>query len=101
MSQTTSKYIFAIETSCDETAAAIIKDGKEIVANVVASQMDSHKRFGGVVPEIASRHHVEQMTQVLEVTFNQADMTQEAMDAVAVRGGPGDVGARIAATDTA
>ena len=79
MSQTTSKYIFAIETSCDETAAAIIKDGKEIVANVVASQIDSHKRFGGVVPEIASRHHVEQMTQVLEETFNQADMTIEEM----------------------
>src|SRR5690625_7654429 len=84
MSQTTSKYIFAIETSCDETAAAIIKDGKEIVANVVASQIDSHKRFGGVVPEIASRHHVEQMTQVLEETFNQADMTIEEMDAIAV-----------------
>ena len=55
-----------IETSCDETAVAIIKNGREIVANVVASQIESHKRFGGVVPEIASRHHVEQITIVLE-----------------------------------
>lgn len=101
MSQTTSKYIFAIETSCDETAAAIIKDGKEIVANVVASQIDSHKRFGGVVPEIASRHHVEQMTQVLEETFNQADMTIEEMDAIAVTEGPGLVGALLVGINTA
>src|SRR5690625_3700095 len=101
MSQTTSKYIFAIETSCDETAAAIIKDGKEIVANVVASQIDSHKRFGGVVPEIASRHHVEQMTQVLKETFNQADMTIEEMDAIAVTEGPGLVGALLVGINTA
>src|SRR5690625_4200866 len=101
MSQTTSKYIFAIETSCDETAAAIIKDGKEIVANVVASQIDSHKRFGGVVPEIASRHHVEQMTQVLEETFNQANMTIEEMDAIAVTEGPGLVGALLVGINTA
>jgi N6-L-threonylcarbamoyladenine synthase len=57
----TDQYILGIETSCDETAAAIIKNGREIVANVVASQIESHKRFGGVVPEIASRHHVEQL----------------------------------------
>ena len=61
-----SKYILAIETSCDETAAAIIKNGTEIISNVVSSQIESHKRFGGVVPEIASRHHVEQMTIVIE-----------------------------------
>ena len=58
------KLILGIETSCDETAVAIVKDGKEVLANVVASQIESHKRFGGVVPEIASRHHVEQMTLI-------------------------------------
>ncbi len=56
------QLILALETSCDETAAAVIRNGHEIVANVVASQAESHKRFGGVVPEIASRHHVEQIT---------------------------------------
>ena len=60
------QYILGIETSCDETAAAVVKNGKEIVSNVVASQIDTHKRFGGVVPEIASRHHVEQITMVIE-----------------------------------
>ena len=61
-----------VETSCDETAVAIMKNGKEIVANIVSSQIDSHKRFGGVVPEIASRHHVEQITIVLEEAMKQA-----------------------------
>ena len=55
-------YILGIETSCDETAASVVKNGTEIVSNVVASQIKSQKRFGGVVPEIASRHHVEQIT---------------------------------------
>ncbi len=58
--------ILAIETSCDETAAAVIKGGKEVLSNVVSSQIESHKRFGGVVPEIASRHHVEQITFIVE-----------------------------------
>ena len=57
-------YVLGIETSCDETAAAIVKNGTDIISNVVASQIESHKRFGGVVPEIASRHHVEQITIV-------------------------------------
>ena len=59
-------FVMGIETSCDETAVSIVKNGKEIVSNIVSSQIDSHKRFGGVVPEIASRHHVEQITIVLE-----------------------------------
>ncbi len=59
-------YILGIETSCDETAAPIVKNGTEIISNVVASQIESQKRFGGVVPEIASRHHVEQITIVIE-----------------------------------
>lgn len=64
--------ILAIESSCDETAAAIIRNGHEIVSNVVASQIESHKRFGGVVPEIASRHHVEQITMVIEEAFSSS-----------------------------
>ncbi|GAA0431946.1 tRNA (adenosine(37)-N6)-threonylcarbamoyltransferase complex transferase subunit TsaD [Lentibacillus halophilus] len=94
-------YILGIETSCDETAAAIVKNGDEIVSNVVASQIDSHKRFGGVVPEIASRHHVEQMTIVLEEAFEQADMTWDDVDAVAVTEGPGLVGALLVGVNSA
>ena len=58
--------VMGIESSCDETAVSIVKNGREIISNVVSSQIESHKRFGGVVPEIASRHHVEQITIVLE-----------------------------------
>lgn len=90
-----SKYILAIETSCDETAASIIKDGTEIVSNVVSSQIESHKRFGGVVPEIASRHHVEQMTMVIEECLKQANMEPADLTAVAVTEGPGLVGALL------
>lgn len=95
------KYILGIETSCDETAAAIVKNGTEIIANVVASQIESHKRFGGVVPEIASRHHVEQMTIVLEETFRQAELTWDAIDAIAVTEGPGLVGALLVGVNSA
>src|SRR5699024_6218191 len=86
-------YILGIETSCDETAVAIIKNGTEIVTNVVASQIESHKRFGGVVPEIASRHHVEQITIVLEEAFATCNVTWDDIDAIAVTEGPGLVGA--------
>lgn len=89
------QYILAIETSCDETAAAIIKNGSEIVSNVVSSQIDSHKRFGGVVPEIASRHHVEQITLVIEEALAKAEMKPEELTAVAVTEGPGLVGALL------
>jgi N6-L-threonylcarbamoyladenine synthase len=89
------QIILSIETSCDETAMAIIKNGKEIVANVVASQIESHKRFGGVVPEIASRHHIEQISIVLDETLNQAQMTMDDIDAIAVTEGPGLVGALL------
>lgn len=101
MSEQKETYILAIETSCDETAAAIIKDGTEVVANVVATQIESHKRFGGVVPEIASRHHVEQMTIVLEEVFAKANMTMEQIDAVAVTEGPGLVGALLVGVSSA
>lgn len=87
--------LLAIESSCDETAAAIIKNGREIVSNVIASQIESHKRFGGVVPEIASRHHVEQITIVIEEALTQANLTFADLDAVAVTEGPGLVGALL------
>ncbi|HLS08007.1 tRNA (adenosine(37)-N6)-threonylcarbamoyltransferase complex transferase subunit TsaD, partial [Lentibacillus sp.] len=94
-------YILGIETSCDETAVAIVKNGNEIISNVVASQIDSHKRFGGVVPEVASRHHVEQITIVLEEAFQQANMTWEQIDAIAVTEGPGLVGALLVGVNAA
>ncbi|RAS83219.1 tRNA (adenosine(37)-N6)-threonylcarbamoyltransferase complex transferase subunit TsaD [Priestia endophytica] len=95
------ELILAIETSCDETAVAIIQDGKEIIANVVASQIESHKRFGGVVPEVASRHHVEQMTIVIEEALQQAKLTMEDINAVAVTEGPGLVGALLIGVNAA
>lgn len=87
--------ILAIETSCDETAASVIRNGNEIVSNVVASQIDSQKRFGGVVPEIASRHHVEQITIVIEEALQKANIEPADLDAVAVTEGPGLVGALL------
>lgn len=93
--------ILGIETSCDETAVAIVKNGTEIVSNVVASQIESHKRFGGVVPEIASRHHVEQITIVLEEAFLDAGLTWDDIDAIAVTEGPGLVGALLIGVNAA
>ena len=94
-------YVLGIETSCDETAASIVKNGTEIISNVVASQIDSHKRFGGVVPEIASRHHVEQITIVIEEALQRAEMTPDQLHAVAVTEGPGLVGALLIGVNAA
>ena len=85
-------YILAIESSCDETAVAIIKNAKEIVANVVAMQIDVHKDFGGVIPEVASRIHVENISMVIEEALKKANMDVADMDAIAVTQGPGLVG---------
>lgn len=95
------EIILAIETSCDETAVALVKNGTEIMANVVASQIESHKRFGGVVPEVASRHHVEQITVVMEEALQQAGVTMEDITAVAVTEGPGLVGALLIGVNAA
>lgn len=95
------QYILGIETSCDETAASVIKNGNEIVSNIVASQIESQKRFGGVVPEIASRHHVEQITLVIEEALKQADLQPSDLDAVAVTEGPGLVGALLIGVNAA
>lgn len=94
-------YILGIETSCDETAASIVKNGTEIISNVVASQIESHKRFGGVVPEIASRHHVEQITLVIEEALQLAAMEPHQLNAVAVTEGPGLVGALLIGVNAA
>ncbi|MFS1516503.1 tRNA (adenosine(37)-N6)-threonylcarbamoyltransferase complex transferase subunit TsaD [Bacillus sp. SCS-151] len=101
MEQLQNQIILAIETSCDETAVAIIKNGCEILANVVASQIESHQRFGGVVPEIASRHHVEQITIVLEEALKQAQISYNEIDAIAVTEGPGLVGALLVGVNAA
>jgi N6-L-threonylcarbamoyladenine synthase len=98
---TKDQLIMGIETSCDETAIAIVKNGREILANVVASQIESHKRFGGVVPEIASRHHVEQITLVLEEALAQANVDIKDLDAIAVTEGPGLVGALLIGVNAA
>lgn len=90
-----------IETSCDETAVAIVKNGREILANVVASQIESHKRFGGVVPEIASRHHVEQITIVVEEALTRAGMELKDIQGIAVTEGPGLVGALLIGVNAA
>ena len=87
--------ILAIESSCDETSAAVVVNGRMLLSNIVASQIKSHMRFGGVVPEIASRHHVEQITQVIEEALVQSGKTMEEIDAVAVTIGPGLVGALL------
>lgn len=87
--------ILAIESSCDETSAAVVVNGRTLLSNIVASQIKSHMRFGGVVPEIASRHHVEQITQVIEEALVQAGKTMEEIDSVAVTIGPGLVGALL------
>lgn len=94
-------YVMGVETSCDETAVAIIKNGREIVSNIVASQIESHKRFGGVVPEIASRHHVEQITIVFEEAMEQAKLSFADLDAIAVTSGPGLVGALLIGVNAA
>ncbi|MCJ7841382.1 tRNA (adenosine(37)-N6)-threonylcarbamoyltransferase complex transferase subunit TsaD [Lederbergia sp. NSJ-179] len=93
--------ILGIETSCDETAAAVIKNGKEILSNVVASQIESHKRFGGVVPELASRHHVEQITIVIEEALREAGVPLTELDGIAVTEGPGLVGALLVGVNAA
>lgn len=89
------ELILAIESSCDETSAAVVANGNQLLSNVVASQVKSHMRFGGVVPEIASRHHVEQITQVIEEALEQAGTSLDEMSAIAVTYGPGLVGALL------
>lgn len=91
----TRNLILAFETSCDETSIAVVENGKIILSNIVATQIDSHKRFGGVVPEVASRHHIEQITRCLDEALETAKVTYDDLTAVAVTYGPGLVGALL------
>ncbi len=94
-------YILGIESSCDETSVSIIKNGCEDIATVISSQIDIHKEYGGVVPEIASRCHVENITFVLEECLEKAHMTMEEIDAIAVTYGPGLIGSLLIGLEAA
>ena len=87
--------VLGIETSCDETAAAIVRDGREIVSSVIASQIETHQRFGGVVPELASREHLDKIVPIVEEAFSQANMQPKEIDGIAVTVGPGLVGSLL------
>ena len=87
--------ILAIESSCDETAAAVVRNGREVLANVISSQIELHKIYGGVVPEIASRKHIEKINQVINEALAEAMVTLDDIDAIAVTYGPGLVGALL------
>lgn len=88
-------YILAIESSCDETAAAVVKNGREVLSNIISSQIELHKLYGGVVPEIASRKHIEKINPVIREALYAANMKLEDMDAIGVTYGPGLVGALL------
>lgn len=94
-------YILGIESSCDETSVSIVKNGTEEIATSISTQIDIHKDFGGVVPEIASRHHVKNVTMVLEECFEKANMTIEDIDAIAITYGPGLIGSLLIGLETA
>ncbi len=94
-------YILAIESSCDETAAAVVKNGREVLSNVIYSQIALHTEYGGVVPEIASRKHIEKINQVIEQALSDADKKLEDITAIAVTYGPGLVGALLVGVSAA
>ena len=94
-------YILGIESSCDETSASIVRNGTDEIATVVLSQIDIHTNFGGVVPEIASRHHIKNITMVIEDCLEKANMTMDEIDAIAVTGGPGLIGSLLVGVEAA
>lgn len=91
----------AIETSCDETSCAVIKDGREVLSNIISSQIDIHKQFGGVVPEVASRKHIESINNIVEEALREAEIGFKDIDLVGVTRGPGLVGALLIGVSTA
>ncbi|MGA1506291.1 MAG: hypothetical protein ACO37V_06945, partial [Ilumatobacteraceae bacterium] len=97
----TSTIVLGIETSCDETAAAVVMGGTDVLSSVVASQLDEHARFGGVVPEIASRAHLETLPQVVAEALERANIDVSRVDAVAATVGPGLVGALLVGVSAA
>ncbi|MGN0026829.1 MAG: tRNA (adenosine(37)-N6)-threonylcarbamoyltransferase complex transferase subunit TsaD, partial [Clostridium sp.] len=90
-----SKLILSIESSCDETSAAVVKDGREVLSNIIASQIETHKKYGGVVPEVASRMHIEVINGVVTEALEEANVKLEDIDAIGVTYGPGLVGALL------
>ena len=94
-------YILGIESSCDETSISIVKNGTEEIATVISSQIDIHKQYGGVVPEIASRQHVKNITLVLEECFDKANMTMDDIDVIAITYGPGLIGSLLIGLEAA
>ncbi|HPZ12592.1 MAG TPA: tRNA (adenosine(37)-N6)-threonylcarbamoyltransferase complex transferase subunit TsaD, partial [Bacillota bacterium] len=94
-------HILGIESSCDETAAAVVEDGRRICSNVISSQVKLHAAYGGVVPEIASRRHLEQINLIIEQALDEAGLNLRALSAVAVSSGPGLVGALLVGVSTA
>ena len=93
--------LLGIETSCDETAAAVVRDGRVVESQVIASQMDTHARFGGVVPEVASRQHVKSVTEVVAEALAEANRTWQDLDGIAVTMGPGLLGALLVGVSAA
>ena len=93
--------ILAIESSCDETAAAVVEDGTRVLSNIINTQIELHKEFGGVVPEIASRKHIENISGVIDAALKEADCSLSDIDSVAVTYGPGLVGALLVGVSTA
>jgi N6-L-threonylcarbamoyladenine synthase len=93
--------ILGIESSCDETAAAVVRNGREVLSNVINTQIDIHKKFGGVVPEVASRHHIENIDIVVDEALSQAGVTFDDIDAIAVTYGPGLIGALLVGVSAA
>lgn len=91
----------AIETSCDETSVALVQNGREVLSNVISTQIDIHKKFGGVVPEIASRNHVQNITFVISEALEKANVTLDDVDIIACTYGPGLVGALLVGVSTA
>ena len=94
-------YILGIESSCDETSASIVMNGAKEIATVISSQIDIHKNYGGVVPEIASRHHVQNITIVLEACLKKANMTMDEIDAIAITYGPVLIGSLLIGLEAA
>ena len=93
--------VMGIETSCDETSVALLRNGREVLANVISSQIDIHKKYGGVVPEVASRKHLENMNHIIKAALLEANLKFQDIDLIAVTKGPGLVGALLVGVSAA
>ncbi len=93
--------VLGVESSCDETSVSIVRDGKEVLSNAIHSQIDIHKKFGGVVPEVASRNHVYQVSMIFEEALQEAKVKPEEIDLVAVTMGPGLIGSLLVGLNAA